>query len=78
MAAVKQNGWAIQFIINPSEAVHLTAVNEYREAIQGISNPTEEIIKIAFNLSNETIASLRDLVKLKNIDSLTAAIKKMK
>ena len=41
LATVKQDGWAIQYIKNPSEAVQLAAVSQNGRAIQFIKNPTD-------------------------------------
>ena len=41
---VKQNGWAIQYINNPTEEMMLEAVKQDGLAIQYIHNPTEEMM----------------------------------
>jgi DNA-dependent RNA polymerase auxiliary subunit epsilon len=43
LAAVKQNGNAIQFIENPSEEVQLAAVQQNGYAIEYIKNPSEQV-----------------------------------
>lgn len=43
LAAVKQNGGAIQFINNPSEEIQLAAIKQYGGAIQYIKNPTDRV-----------------------------------
>jgi len=43
MAAVKKNGYAIEYIKNPSEAVQLAAVKQNGYAIQFIKNPSEAV-----------------------------------
>jgi len=43
LQAVKQNGYAIRWISNPSTEVQLQAVKQYGNAIQRISNPSPEI-----------------------------------
>ena len=43
LEAVKQNGNAIQYIINPSEQIKLEAVKNNGYAIQYITNPSEQI-----------------------------------
>ena len=43
LAAVKQAGYAIQYIKNPSEAVQLAAVNRDGWAIKYITNPSEKV-----------------------------------
>jgi Fe2+ or Zn2+ uptake regulation protein len=45
--AVKQNGYAIQYINNPTEEVQKIAVQHYGNAIQYINNPTEEVQRLA-------------------------------
>jgi len=40
---VKHNGWAIQYIDGPSEAVQLAAVKEHSTALKYIENPTEKV-----------------------------------
>ena len=49
MAAVNQDGWAIQNIKNPSEAVQLAAVKQSGSAIQYIKNPSEAVQQAAVN-----------------------------
>jgi hypothetical protein len=43
LAAVKDNGHAIQFIKNPSEEVQVAAVKKYGDAIVWIKNPSEVV-----------------------------------
>ena len=43
LAAVEQNGWAIQYIINPSEQVQLAAVAHYGIVLRYIKNPSEQV-----------------------------------
>lgn len=43
MAAIKENGYAIQFIRYPSEKVQLEAVKEDGNAIQYIDDPSEKV-----------------------------------
>ena len=43
LAAVEQNGWAIQYIKNPSEQVQLSAVEHNGVVIRYIKNPSEEV-----------------------------------
>ena len=38
LEAVKQNGFSIYFIVNPSEAVQIEAVKQNQEAIKYIEN----------------------------------------
>ena len=41
MAAVQQNGYAIEYISKPSKAVQMAAVQQHGWAIEYIKNPTE-------------------------------------
>ena len=43
LAAVKQNGYRIQFINNPSEEVQLAAVKQNGYSIRFINNPSDKI-----------------------------------
>jgi hypothetical protein len=43
LAAVKKNGWAIQYIKNPSEALQLIAVQQNGYAIKYIKKPSEAL-----------------------------------
>ena len=43
LAAVNQDGLAIEYIKDPSEAMQLAAVNQSTEAIKYIKNPCEKI-----------------------------------
>ena len=49
LAAVKEDGCAIQYIKNPSEEVQLAAVNKHGYAIQYIENPSEAVQLAAVN-----------------------------
>jgi hypothetical protein len=44
---VQENGYAIRFIQNPSEAVQLAAVQENGYAIRFIQNPSEAVKRAA-------------------------------
>ena len=46
---VEKNGWAIQYIENPSEEVKLAAVKENGCAIKYIKNPSEAVKLAAIN-----------------------------
>ena len=43
LEAVKQNGWAIQYIENPSKKVQLEAIKQNGYAIKYIKNPSEKV-----------------------------------
>ena len=43
LAAVKRDGYSIQYIINPSEEIQLEAVKQDGLLIQYINNPSEEV-----------------------------------
>ncbi|CAI3959092.1 unnamed protein product, partial [Commensalibacter papalotli (ex Botero et al. 2024)] len=43
LEAVKKNGYSIQYIHNPSEAVQLEAVKNDGYSIQYIPNPSEAV-----------------------------------
>ena len=45
LEAVKQNGYAIKYIENPTEEVQLAAVKQNGNAIRFIENPYESVIK---------------------------------
>jgi hypothetical protein len=60
MAAVKQDGNAIQFITNPSEAVQLAAVNRSGLAIYYIKNPSEAVQLAAVNRSGDAIYYIKN------------------
>jgi hypothetical protein len=47
MYAVQENGYAIQYIDKPSEAVQLAAVKQDRNLINYIANPTPRVRQIA-------------------------------
>ena len=49
LEAVKENGWVIQYINNPSEAVQLEAVKENGYTIVYINNPSEAVIEAALD-----------------------------
>lgn len=55
LAAVKQHGYAIQFINNPSQTVCLEAVKSKGHAIQFIKNPAHEICEQAINTRSDSI-----------------------
>ena len=60
MAAVKQSGYAIQFITNPSEAVQLAAVNKNGYSMQFIKNPSEAVQLAAVNKNGYTIQYIKN------------------
>ena len=43
LAAVRQNGYAIQFIHNPSEAIQLEAIKQNGYALEYNHNPSEKL-----------------------------------
>ena len=43
LKAVKQDGYAIQYLHNPSEAVQLKAVKQNGDALQYLHNPSEAV-----------------------------------
>jgi len=47
LAAVKQNGYSIAYIKNPSEEMQLAAVQQDARAIKYIKNPSEDVKKLA-------------------------------
>ena len=53
LEAVKQNGFAIEYIHNPSEDVQLEAVKKDGRAIKYIHNPSEEVIDFLKNKNIE-------------------------
>ena len=58
LAAVKQNGYRIQFINNPSEEVQLAAVKQNGNSIRFINksyNPSEEVQLAAVKQSGDSI-----------------------
>lgn len=57
LVAVKQEGYAIQYINNPSEAVQLEAVKQNVWAIDFIKNPSEAALEICL-LNNDCDISL--------------------
>jgi len=55
LKAVKENGWSVQFIKNPSEEMQLLAVKQYAYSIRYIKNPSEELQKLAIKQSKYDI-----------------------
>ena len=47
LKAVKENGYAIKYIINPTEKVQLKAIKRNLFSIQYIRNPSKEAQKLA-------------------------------
>ena len=47
LVAVKQNGWAIQYIANPNEEIKKLAVKQNGYTIRYIDNPSEAVKKLA-------------------------------
>lgn len=47
LEAVKQNGYVIEYINNPSESVQLEAVKQNGCAIECINNPSEEAMQVS-------------------------------
>jgi len=67
LAAVKQHGYAIACVKNPSEAVQLAAVKKNWYAIEYIKNPSEKVIYEAI-LHTDNIIKLKHILAAKNID----------
>ena len=47
LAAVNEDGYAIEYIQNPSEELQLAAVSKYGSSIRYIQNPSERVKKLA-------------------------------
>ena len=60
LAAVKQEGYAIQYINNPSEAVQLEAVRQNVWAIDFIKNPSEAALELYLSNSGYDVSLLKD------------------
>ena len=60
LAAVKQNGYVIEYIKNPSEAVQLAAVTQNSYAIRYIKNPTEKVQLIAVRKNGGAIEYIKN------------------
>ena len=58
LAAVKDNGYAIECIENPSEAVQLAAVKQNGNAIAYIKNSSEEVQLAAVNQNGRAIEDI--------------------
>ena len=77
MAAVNQNGHAIQYIANPSEAVQQAAVNQDSSAIQYIKNPSEAVQQTAvkqYGLAIQYIANPSEAVQQAAVNQDSSAI----
>ena len=78
MAAIKQNGYAIQYIKNPSEAVQLAAIKGVWAAIKYIKNPSEAVQLAAVKQNGYAIQYIKnpsEAVQLAAIKGVWAAIK---
>ena len=60
LTAVQQNGFAIEYIKNPSEEVQMAAVQETGFAIQYINNPSEEVQMAAVKQDGRTIEYIKN------------------
>ena len=58
LAAVEQNGWAIEYIHNPSEEIQLAAVEHAGQAIRYIKNPSEKVQLAAVKQDGWAIRSI--------------------
>ena len=56
--AVKQDGYCIQYINNPSEEIQLEAVKQNTRSIKLINNPSKEVQKLAIELSKYNIYTI--------------------
>ena len=45
LEAVRQNGYNIEYLKNPSEEVQLEAVKQNIDVIKHIQNPTEKVLR---------------------------------
>jgi len=84
MAAVQEDGYAIQYITNPSEKVQMAAVKQNGLAIKHITNPSEEVQMAAVKqnglvieyITNPSEKVLRYLFKNSPEDELVKYIQK--
>ena len=60
LAAVEQNGWAIEYIHNPSEEVQLAAVEHAGQAIRYIKNPSEKVQLAAVKQDSTAIRYIKN------------------
>jgi len=49
LKALKEDGWNISYIKNPSKEIQKTAINNHYWSIQYIYNPSKEIQELAYN-----------------------------
>ncbi len=77
LAAVKRNGYAIEYIQNPSEAVQFEAVNNTINALQYIKNPSEKVQLAAvkhYGRAIELIENPSETVQLATVRNWRGAI----
>ena len=60
IAAVQQDGDAIQYIKNPSEKIQMAAVQQNGYAIQSIKNPSEEVQMVAVQQNGYAIQYIKN------------------
>ena len=60
LAAVNKDGYAIEYIKNPSEEVQLAAVNKNGYAIRDIKNPTEKVQLAAINQNDDAFKYIKN------------------
>ena len=78
LTAVQQNGFAIEYIKNPSEEVQMAAVQETGFAIQYIKNPSEEVQMAAVKQDGRTIEYIKnpsDAMKMAAVQETGYAIR---
>ena len=81
LTAVQQNGFAIEYIKNPSEEVQMAAVQETGFAIQYIKNPSEEVQMAAVKQDGRTIEYIKnpsDAMKMAAVQETGYAIRYIK
>ena len=67
IAAVQQNGYAVQYIENPSEAVQLAAVQQNGHAVQYIENPSEAVQLAAVQQNGHAVKYIKTSTIVKRL-----------
>ena len=68
LEAVKQNGWALQFVKEQTEEICLEAVKQNGWALQFVKEQTEEICLAAVKQDGMALEYVKDLSMIENVD----------
>ena len=70
LKAVKENGWVICYLLNPSEQVQLAAVKQFGHYIEWIENPSEQVQIEAVRQNGRAIEHIKNPTEQVQIEAV--------